>query len=296
MEIKPTFTLGESLENELNMRKLDVSSNFMNGIDTSPYNPKNIVGQAQGQINAFAGQAQQGYQNIAGNVNNTISTWGNADLKKELFGKIWDYIESDIESYMNYKVDEFIAQTSALVAFGAERIIYWTSLYTGEAIQKAVQDFYKDSNEEGESQQIDNEKAEMQKQVQDTLAKAQEIKQLVVNTSSTIYSSVEEITSVLSAGPEYIVNNVNKVYDKAVTPLKAQLDQMTKKGVEEAKKAVDKGAEAVGKWMAKKSAKAIQKVTGALLTMANVVKAKAKSFAKAALNWAINLAKSLAGA
>lgn len=296
MEIKPTFTLGESLENELNMRKLDVSSNFMNGIDTSPYNPKNIVGQAQGQINALAGQAQQGYQNIAGNVNNTISTWGNADLKKELFGKIWDYIESDIESYMNYKIDEFIAQTGALVAFGAERIIYWTGLYTGEAIQKAVQDFYKDSNEEGESQQIDNEKAEMQKQVQDTLAKAQEIKQLVVNTSSTIYSSVEEITSVLSAGPEYIVNNVNKVYDKAVTPLKAQLDQMTKKGVEEAKKAVDKGAEAVGKWMAKKSAKAIQKVTGALLTMANVVKAKAKSFAKAALNWAINLAKSLAGA
>jgi hypothetical protein len=296
MEIKPTFTLGESLENELNMRKLDVSSNFMNGIDTSPYNPKNIVGQAQGQINALAGQAQQGYQNIAGNVNNMISTWGNADLKKELFGKIWDYIESDIESYMNYKIDEFIAQTSALVAFGAERIIYWTGLYTGEAIQKAVQDFYKDSNEEGESQQIDNEKAEMQKQVQDTLAKAQEIKQLVVNTSSTIYSSVEEITSVLSAGPEYIVNNVNKVYDKAVTPLKAQLDQMTKKGVEEAKKAVDKGAEAVGKWMAKKSAKAIQKVTGALLTMANVVKAKAKSFAKAALNWAINLAKSLAGA
>lgn len=296
MEIKPTFTLGESLENELNMRKLDVSSNFMNGIDTSPYNPKNIVGQAQGQINALAGQAQQGYQNISGNVNNMISTWGNADLKKELFGKIWDYIESDIESYMNYKIDEFIAQTGALVAFGAERIIYWTGLYTGEAIQKAVQDFYKDSNEEGESQQIDNEKAEMQKQVQDTLAKAQEIKQLVVNTSSTIYSSVEEITSVLSAGPEYIVNNVNKVYDKAVTPLKAQLDQMTKKGVEEAKKAVDKGAEAVGKWMAKKSAKAIQKVTGALLTMANVVKAKAKSFAKAALNWAINLAKSLAGA
>ena len=296
MEIKPTFTLGESLENELNMRKLDVSSNFMNGIDTSPYNPKNIVGQAQGQINALAGQAQQGYQNISGNVNNMISTWGNADLKKELFGKIWDYIESDIESYMNYKIDEFITQTGALVAFGAERIIYWTGLYTGEAIQKAVQDFYKDSNEEGESQQIDNEKAEMQKQVQDTLAKAQEIKQLVVNTSSTIYSSVEEITSVLSAGPEYIVNNVNKVYDKAVTPLKAQLDQMTKKGVEEAKKAVDKGAEAVGKWMAKKSAKAIQKVTGALLTMANVVKAKAKSFAKAALNWAINLAKSLAGA
>ena len=295
MDIKPTFTLGEALENELNARKMDVSTNFLNGVDTSPYNPKNIGAQAQTQLNMVAGQAQQGWNNITNNWNNMNAAWSNVNLKDELFGKIWDYIESDIEAYMNYKIDEFIAQTAALAVFGVERITYWTAHYTADAIKEAVENFYSDPNVKQEQAQMDEEKAAMQQKVQDTLAKAQEIKKLVVDTTSTAYSAVEEITSVLSAGPDYIVTNVNKLYDKTVTPLKAQLDQLTKKGIDEAKKGVDKGAEAVGKWMADKSAKAIQKVTAALLTAANVIKAKAKSIAKAALQWAINLAKSLAG-
>lgn len=296
MDVKPTFTLGESIENRLNAQKMDVSANFLNGVETSPYNPKNIGAQAEAQWDQVTGQVTQSWQNLENNWDATIDAWENVNLKKEIFDKIWDYIKNDIEAYAQYKLDEFIQETASLTVWGAERVVYWTAYYTKQKIDEAIEALYKDTNKENEQKQQDAEKASMQEKIQNTLAKAQDIKKIVVDVTATTYLAVEEITSVMSAGPEYIVSNTNKLYDKTVTPLKKELDNLTFKGIQEARKYVDKGAEAMGKWLADKTAKAVQKATSYVINKAKQAKATAKSAAAAAEKWAENQLKSKTGA
>jgi len=297
---KPNFTLSEDLTQQLDAIKIDVSENFLNGIDTSPFSSFNTIG--SGASNLAIGAISSGEQilgtaaNVQNSLNSIIGAWSNVDLKQELVDKIMEFIMDEVKSYTEEKLDQLVSETTSLATFGVERITYWTSYYMKGELDKVVQNFYNDPNEAAEKDQMNNEKSSMQEKVQNTLAKAQDIKNKITEYTDKINTVVDDVTSVLSAGPQYIVKTVNNVYNMYVPPLKSQLDQMIEKNIEEARKAIEKSAETAGKWTAQQTAKATQKMTEALLKKAAEAKVTAISFAKAALEWALNMVKSLTGA
>jgi hypothetical protein len=290
------FSISDQLKNQLEAKKQNVADSFKNGVDTCPFTPKNIVAQGQAQLQAVSGQAQQAWSNVTSGFQTTAEAWSNVDLQKQITEEVWDkYIKPDIENYKDEKVKEFTQRVASLTTYGAERTVYWTTYYLKPEIQKVVEDFYSNPITKAQQEAIKANTQAAKEKITDVLAKAQDIKNMVVDTTKAIYSEVTKITQVTSAGPDYVVKNVNKLYDKLVTPLKAQIDYQLDRAYEEALKKTDELANVAGKWIAQQTAEATKKATAKLLNAANKVKVIAISTAKTAISLVIQKIKGMTG-
>lgn len=279
------FSISDQLRIQLEARKQNVVDSFKNGVDTCPFSPKNVVAQGQAQWDAVTGQLEQGWNNVTNSWDAGVEAWNNVNLQKQLGEEIWDnHIKPDIDNYLVEKNKEFNQRIATLAIYLGERTIYWTTYYTKKEIQTVVENFYNDPNIKNQREQEKLNAQAAKDKVNDVLAKAQDIKNMVVDGTKLIYGEVMKITEVMSAGPDYVVKNVNKLYDKMVTPLKAQLNYQLDRAYEEALKFTDENAHIAGKWIAQQAAVAVRVSTAALLVAATEVKCTAKSAAKTAIS------------
>lgn len=281
----------ESIKN-LEALKTNAGDNFMKGLPANPYE------QAKAQVNQVNAAVQTGIDNIQGNWDNMAAAWEDFDseaLKDMLVNGIYNYVVDDLKAYEKQKTQEFIQKVGTYPAFLAQRTAYWYSVYIQEEIQKAVDDFYNDKAASNKAAQEAQDEKEVKEQLTNIKNKVQDVAGIVASGSQLIYKNVMSITSTLSAGPQLIEQNAQKMIDKTLQPMKNELDKLMDKGYEEGLKFFDSKAKKAGKFLADKTAKATRDLTKKALTLADKVKKKAISFAKSALELVTQKAKAMAG-
>lgn len=289
---------GDEMVQQLKDNAMDVSDNFMNGLDTAKYAATSKVANVVGKYNSIVEEAQTGIDNISANLDVAKQNWNDDWVERAgaaLSGPIQKFFEDELKTYLDERKQDFIAQVGSIPSFLIQRTAYWYAQYMGDVMKEAVQDFYQDKMKKEEAN-LELMQQEAQKQMlNDTKNKVIEVTGKVTETTQLIYKEVENITKMVSAGPECIEKSVNQLHDKIIPPLKADIDNTLNTAYDELYAFMDNEANTAGKKMADGMAKATRNATKKALTLADKAKKKAISFAASALLKAKALVSGMTG-
>lgn len=294
---------GQGTVDILNAVMQDPSKQFMNGQSTTPFTDTvdagtNLATTLYGNTMNVLNQSINIKESTMGPID-TASSINYSQVIKEtaenIVSSATSFVKTEIEQYGNYKKQQLIDYGASLPSYFAQRTAYWTKEYAIEEIKKAKEAHIKDNDKSVKDESDEMTKRSATEVMNDISKKSAYITSKITDVMKIVDKDINNITTYITVGPQWIETNINKTIRKTVGAIENELDIMTNEAYSEARNTLDGLAEGIGRTAAQRSAEGIKDAAKKELNKVSKSTATAKSFAKSALQIIKQKAAALAG-
>ena len=205
------------------------------------------------------------------------------DLITTISETTWEFAKKDLKEYGDREAGFLSSKILTLPAYVAKRTTYWSTYYGKIELQKVKDELTKDQDKAMEEAREKSDTQALQNKIDELKMKISEVNAKVNQVTGGIYTYIATVTQYITAGPDWLENNLQKTITKTLDPCKQYIHQQITDGYNDTLKFLDTLANKSGQKIALKAAQKQKEALEKAMTKAEKAKKTAKSFAKSAL-------------